>query len=97
MNHQSSRSHTMFTLNLFNRQERDGKEVVRVSKLVLVDLAGSERLQAVQTVGERLEETKHINLSLSELGKVINQLTNPQYHHIQFRNSVLTRLLKVLI
>jgi len=46
-------------------------------KLNLVDLAGSERLGVTGAVGQRLEECKKINQSLSCLGNVICALTDP--------------------
>ncbi|KAL9648746.1 hypothetical protein ABK040_003682 [Willaertia magna] len=73
---------------------KEGKRVYKesccIGKLNLVDLAGSER--ATSSSGERLEETKKINLSLVCLGDVIRALTvgNP---HVPYRNSRLTRLL----
>jgi kinesin family protein C1 len=39
-------------------------------------LAGSERLKESGATGVRLEETKNINSSLSNLGKVIMALAN---------------------
>jgi hypothetical protein len=41
------------------------------ARLVLVDLAGSERVRRTTSKGQRLEEAKHINASLSTLGNVI--------------------------
>jgi hypothetical protein len=41
-----------------------------------VDLAGSERLKDSGSTGLRLEETKNINSSLSNLGKVIMALAS---------------------
>ena len=40
----------------------------RVGKLNLVDLAGSERVRVSGATGQRLEESKKINASLSALG-----------------------------
>lgn len=48
--------------------------VERVSQICLVDLAGSERVAQTGAGGERLTESKNINLSLSTLGKVIMDL-----------------------
>ena len=42
----------------------------RVGKLNLVDLAGSERVRVSGATGQRLEESKKINASLSALGNV---------------------------
>jgi len=41
----------------------------------LVDLAGSERVRRTTSKGQRLEEAKHINASLSTLGNVIQMLS----------------------
>ncbi|KDO30775.1 hypothetical protein SPRG_04676 [Saprolegnia parasitica CBS 223.65] len=92
MNQVSSRSHAILTLSL-RRELKDGQ---RVSKICMVDLAGSERTELAQ--GTRLREAAYINKSLSALGDVIHALaTNvqtPGTSFVQFRNSILTRLLK---
>ena len=62
-------------------------------KLHLVDLAGSERLSKSGATGDRMEEAKNINGSLSALGDVIAARAAKQAH-IPFRNSTLTYLLK---
>lgn len=43
--------------------------------------------------GKTLDEAKLINKSLSELGNVINSLTDKNVSHIPYRNSKLTRVL----
>ena len=45
-------------------------------KLHLVDLAGSERLSKSGATGDRMEEAKNINGSLSALGDVIHAFLN---------------------
>lgn len=65
MNEYSSRSHTIFTINVTQRYP-NGQE--KIGKLNLVDLAGSEKVGKTQATGESLEEAKKINLSLSCLG-----------------------------
>ena len=70
---------------------------LKVGKLNLVDLAGSERLKVTGAVGQRLEECKSINTSLSCLGNVISVLTDKKTNastYIPYRNSKLTRLLE---
>jgi kinesin family member 5 len=90
MNHQSSRSHSVFILQLAQRNKETMAK--KNSKLFLVDLAGSEKVKKSHAQGSRLDEAKFINKSLSALGIVIRHLTegNP---HIPYRDSKLTRLL----
>ncbi|XP_047948847.1 kinesin-like protein KIN-UB [Salvia hispanica] len=47
--------------------------ILRKGKLIVVDLAGSERIHKSGSEGHMLEEAKSINLSLSSLGKCINE------------------------
>lgn len=69
--------------------------VVQVGKLNLVDLAGSERVALSGASGQRLEESKQINKSLSALGNVISALTELKgRQHIPYRDSKLTRMLE---
>lgn len=75
MNEYSSRSHTIFTINVTQRFP-NGQE--KTGKLNLVDLAGSEKVGKTQATGETLEEAKKINLSLSCLGKGLVNLSPPQ-------------------
>lgn len=52
--------------------------------LHLVDLAGSERVGRSEAVGDRLEEAKHINKSLSAIGDVMSALAS-KAKHVPFR------------
>lgn len=95
MNADSSRSHSIFTINLeMIQQDEDGEEHIRAGKLNLVDLAGSERQSKTGSTGDRLKEATKINLSLSALGNVISALVDAKTKHIPYRDSKLTRLLQ---
>ena len=85
MNDLSSRSHAVFIIiveqmTFLQRADQndneDGPKQIKVGKLNLVDLAGSERVRVTQATGQRLEESKKINQSLSALGNVIAALTD---------------------
>lgn len=88
-NTHSSRSHFLF------RVEIQGlKEACEVNGVLnMIDLAGSERLKKSKAEGDRLEETKAINKSLSALGTVIQALVKKD-KHIPYRNSKLTSILQ---
>jgi kinesin family protein 3/17 len=91
----SSRSHAVFIIIVEQMKTIDGSKQVKVGKLNLVDLAGSESVRITGATGERLEESKKINQSLSCLGNVIAALTDVKPRsHIPYRDSKLTRLLK---
>ena len=78
LNSRSSRSHTVFSLQLKQRDLKgrdDDFRLTKSSKLHLIDLAGSERVGRSKTSGERLAEGRQINLSLSALSNVIHALT----------------------
>lgn len=95
MNVDSSRSHSIFTIEVESSQPNAmGKEGIRVGKLNLVDLAGSERQSKTGSTGERLKEATKINLSLSALGNVISALVDGKSKHVPYRDSKLTRLLQ---
>ena len=55
----------------------------------LVDLAGSERVGETGVEGDRLEEAKFINKSLSALGDVISALALKN-SHIPYRLVIFT-------
>ena len=92
MNAQSSRSHSIFVLNLtINDLESFS---CKTSVLHLVDLAGSEMISKTGATGKTLEEAKNINKSLTVLGRVINALTDGKSDYIPYRDSKLTRILQ---
>lgn len=95
MNADSSRSHSIFTINVeMCERDESGEEHYRLGKLNLVDLAGSERINKTGATGDRLKEATKINLSLSALGNVISALVDGKSKHIPYRDSKLTRLLQ---
>ena len=69
--------------------EANKPKKIKVGKLNLVDLAGSERVSVSGATGQRLEECKKINQSLSALGNVISALTDPKgaRGHIPYRDA----------
>ncbi|CAN0022263.1 unnamed protein product, partial [Discosporangium mesarthrocarpum] len=98
MNQVSSRSHTVFTATVV--QKDPVTEEVVTGMLNLVDLAGSERIKKSESEGQRRKEALHINSSLTALGKA---RTASQFMaldpsagqtHIPYRDSKLTRLLQ---
>ncbi|VDK42272.1 unnamed protein product [Dibothriocephalus latus] len=72
MNAQSSRSHSLFIVQISQRNVDTGQALD--GRLNLVDLAGSEKVSKTGAEGNTLDEAKMINKSLSTLGNVINAL-----------------------
>lgn len=89
-NEHSSRSHSVFRLDIVGHNSHSGLGCR--GRLNLVDLAGSERLSESQSEGARLREAQNINRSLANLGNVILALSN-RADHVPYRNSKLTHLL----
>ncbi|XP_017463263.1 PREDICTED: protein claret segregational-like, partial [Rhagoletis zephyria] len=85
-NERSSRSHAVTKIELIGYHAE--KNETSVGTINLVDLAGSESPKT----SIRMNETKNINRSLSELTNVILALLQKQ-DHIPYRNSKLTHLL----
>lgn len=99
MNARSSRSHTVFTLQIESKGGDGIDKSFRASSLNLVDLAGSERLKSTGAEGTRQKEGAHINKSLLVLGTIINRLSSSggdtsRIGHLPYRDSKLTRLLQ---
>lgn len=85
-NERSSRSHAVTKIQLIGTHSE--KTEISVGSINLVDLAGSESPKTSM----RMDETKNINRSLSELSNVILALVQKN-EHIPYRNSKLTHLL----
>lgn len=85
-NERSSRSHAVTKIELIGTHT--DKQEISIGSINLVDLAGSESPKT----STRMNETKNINRSLSELTNVILALLQKQ-DHIPYRNSKLTHLL----
>ena len=97
LNKHSSRSHTIFTVNItWIRADCTYLE----GMFNFVDLAGSERIisnQKKPSNTEGLNECKHINTSLFYLCQVIYKLSEKQSNqatHVPYRNSNLTKILR---
>uniref|UniRef100_A0A8C6TBE7 Kinesin-like protein n=1 Tax=Neogobius melanostomus TaxID=47308 RepID=A0A8C6TBE7_9GOBI len=81
MNEHSSRSHSIFLINI--KQENVETEQKLSGKLYLVDLAGSEKVSKTGAEG-----------SLSALGNVISALAEGTKSHVPYRDSKMTRILQ---
>lgn len=92
MNSQSSRSHSVFILQIEQKNLNDFSK--RNGKIYLVDLAGSERLSKTGVTGMGLTEAQNINKSLTTLGLVIFKLTDGKSTHVPYRDSKLTHVLQ---
>lgn len=86
LNFRSSRSHAVTRIQLVGTHAQ--KNETCTGTINLVDLAGSESPKT----SIRMDETKNINRSLSELSNVILALVEKS-QHIPYRNSKLTHLL----
>jgi len=105
VNESSSRSHAVLQITIDNKQiyKKSNNQIpeTTIGKFILVDLAGSERAANTQNTGLRLVEGGNINKSLLNLGTCINALVEisngSEKSFIPWRNSKLTRILKVRI
>ncbi|KAL5523354.1 hypothetical protein ACEPAF_1621 [Sanghuangporus sanghuang] len=91
LNHSSSRSHAILTLQV-QMADRVADQTV-TGKINLVDLAGSENNKLTGNDPSRMAESSAINKSLSVLGQVVHAL-NQGASRIPYRNSKLTRILQ---
>ena len=92
MNAISSRSHSLFSVTIYQRNVIT--ESSKIGKLYFVDLAGSEKMSKAGVEGNTmLKEAQNINKSIMTLGMVINALTKGS-KHVPYRDSKLTRVLQ---
>lgn len=94
LNETSSRSHTIFTMQIESRSRVESADKVVFSKLHLVDLAGSERTKKTGSDGQVLKEAQFINKSLSFLEQVVLALSDKKRDHIPYRQAKLTNYLR---
>ncbi|GME86776.1 unnamed protein product [Ambrosiozyma monospora] len=92
----SSRSHAVLQITVVKKAKvMELNDQQTIATLSIIDLAGSERASATKNKGARLFEGANINKSLLALGNCINALCDPnRRHHVPYRDSKLTRLLK---
>ena len=94
LNEASSRSHTVFRINIQSNPKNNSTAKIKVSQLDLVDLAGSEGVNKTSADGLRLREGSNINRSLLALSNVINKLSQGNGKtFINYRDSKMTRIL----
>lgn len=95
-NEYSSRSHSVFTMEIESMQIKNGIKTKKTRHFHFIDLAGSERTE--KSYGERLKEGCSINKSLHVLSNVIKSLGEASLknkkQHVNYRDSKLTFLLK---
>jgi len=91
----SSRSHSIFTIDVECRESDARGDHVRVGKLNLVDLAGSVRQPKKGANSERLTESNPIDKSFTALACVITVLVSTwPSSRVPYRDSKLTSLLQ---
>lgn len=76
VNAHSSRSHTIFTINIIG-EVLYGSEF-HITSFKFCDLAGAERLKKTGNIGERLKEAGGINTSLLVLGRCLEGVIHNQ-------------------
>lgn len=101
-NSESSRSHSIFEINVQAKYQISGEDMRSASRLALIDLAGSERSDKLGSKGKALVEGNNINKSLTVLGRCIRALVEigkkggnkAGSTPVPFRDSVLTWYLR---
>ncbi|KAI1101819.1 P-loop containing nucleoside triphosphate hydrolase protein [Jackrogersella minutella] len=91
LNNNSSRSHFIISLET-SISLKGTSDVKHEGLLNLVDLGGAERTEQAGTTGVQFQEGTNINISLSELGKVIKTLAEGK--NPTFNGNILTGFLQ---
>lgn len=95
LNSLSSRSHTVFLIEIMSHRETAKGTRTARSVLTFADLAGSENVTKSHSNGLRLKEAQHINTSLCALGDVIAALSRKKVaSYVPYRNNKLTMILQ---
>jgi len=102
LNHNSSRSHCVFTVKIIRTNDSEDPTEAAVNMMSFCDLAGMERTTKTQSRGDRLKEAGNINTSLLILGRCIDAMRINQQNPnnkmiIPFRESKLTRILQTFL
>uniref|UniRef100_A0A182MQJ4 Kinesin-like protein n=1 Tax=Anopheles culicifacies TaxID=139723 RepID=A0A182MQJ4_9DIPT len=97
VNSNSSRSHSIFTINVITHSV--STQQISQSVYKFCDLAGSERLKKTGTTGDRLKEAQKINTSLLVLGRCLetvhkNQKSRRVHDLVPVRDSKLTMIIQ---
>lgn len=87
MNKHSSRSHTVFTINIIAENDLN----YEFSSYKFCDLAGAERISKTGNIGERVKEAGGINSSLMVLGKCLEAVQHNQKPGINKKDIVPVR------
>ncbi|KAJ1373176.1 microtubule motor activity protein [Parelaphostrongylus tenuis] len=96
MNRESSRSHSIFTVNVKTEELVNDFLSKKSAILNLVDLAGSERQTQSKAFDDRFEEAVKIDWSLAVLWRVIRTLAdvNRRDEYVPYCDSKLTQILQ---
>lgn len=89
----SARAHTIFTINVVQKDKENEDLPLSNSTLQFIDLAGSERIAKSLTEGQKFNEAILINSSLTALGRVLLALALTS-KSIPYRESKLTKALQ---
>ena len=90
----SSKTHTICTLNVIQKDKQNENLPFINSSINFVDLAGSEKTAKTLNDGQKYQESLVINNNLNVLGKVLFSLAQQQCKNCPYKESKLTRVLQ---